>query len=182
MLTSIAVDARYIGTTAATDSVTVDPAQVPKTDVGNYSSLFSRQPLAAERPTEARGRRALRSHRILAATGRSVSRRLGHRARRRLRCADVAVVGRLQLHSIARDLGSGGSRLSRADRGGDVRPNQHVARYGSGIGPEVTLWNSVANPDLESEKSLNKEIGYRWRSARHQLGNLRLPRQVHQLH
>ena len=34
----------------------------------------------------------------------------------------------------------------------------------------MTLWDSVANPDLESEKSLNKELGYRWSSGRHQLG------------
>ena len=37
-------------------------------------------------------------------------------------------------------------------------------------GQEVDLWNTVPNPDLESEESLNLEIGYRWQGPRHLLG------------
>ncbi|WP_454828669.1 TonB-dependent hemoglobin/transferrin/lactoferrin family receptor [Pseudoxanthomonas wuyuanensis] len=37
-------------------------------------------------------------------------------------------------------------------------------------GNEVTVWSSVANPNLEAEKSLNAEVGYRWQTDRMQLG------------
>ena len=37
-------------------------------------------------------------------------------------------------------------------------------------GAEVELWDSVANPNLEAEKSLNAEIGWRWQTDRQLLG------------
>lgn len=37
-------------------------------------------------------------------------------------------------------------------------------------GETVTVWNSAANPDLKSERSLNAELGYRWQTARSLIG------------
>lgn len=37
-------------------------------------------------------------------------------------------------------------------------------------GQQVDLWNTVSNPNLESEESRNIEVGYRWQGERHILG------------
>ncbi|MFA5629955.1 MAG: TonB-dependent hemoglobin/transferrin/lactoferrin family receptor [Porticoccaceae bacterium] len=37
-------------------------------------------------------------------------------------------------------------------------------------GQQVDLWNTVPNPGLEAEESLNLEIGYRWQGPRHAVG------------
>jgi hemoglobin/transferrin/lactoferrin receptor protein len=166
----IAVDTRYIGTTEGTSSVTVDPAQVPKTDVENYSlylrdsisMLNDRLKLIAGARYDRTAYSPLLDAEFMDDSG-------------TVRDVDFAEptwqltgeFGFTPAHSLWARVGRG----FRAPTVGDMyAPTSTSVATEVVTGNQVTLWDSVANPDLESEKSLNKELGYRWRSGRHQLG------------
>lgn len=166
----VAVDTRYIGTTSATDSVTVDPAQVPETDVANLS-VYVRDSiyLLNDRLTVHAGARYDRtdySPRLDAQFADNTG---------TVRDVDFAAptwqVGAsfefTSAHSVWAQVGSGFRAPSVAEM---YAPTTTSLATDMTTGNQVTLWNSVANPALESEDSLNTEIGYRWRSDQHELG------------
>lgn len=70
-------------------------------------------------------------------------------------------------HSVWMQAGRGFRAPSVADMYSPTSTTQGTI---AATGETVTLWNSVSNPGLESEKSLNLEAGYRWRSDRLHLG------------
>ncbi len=165
-----AVDTRYIGTTAATDSVIVDPAQVPKTDVANYS-LYFRDSLSLlnDRLKLVAGARYDRTEysprldaQFLDDSG--TVRNVDFAAPTWQLSGDFSFT---PSHAIWARVGRGFRAPTAAEM---YAPTSTSLATEVTSGREVSLWNTVANPDLESEKSLSKEIGYRWRSARHQLG------------
>jgi hemoglobin/transferrin/lactoferrin receptor protein len=165
-----AVDTRYIGTTPDTDSVTVDPDQVPETDVANYTvylrdSLF----LFGDKLTVNAGVRYDRTDyspklnaqfQDASGTVRDVSFalptwQLG---------ADFKF---MPGHSVWAQVARG----FRAPSVGDMfAPTSTSTATEAATGATVTLWDSVANPNLEAEKSFNTEIGYRWQAERLELG------------
>lgn len=166
----VAVDTRYLGTTEQTASVTVDPAQVPNTDVTNYS-LYFRDSLSLlnDRLTLVAGARYDRTE---------YSPRLDAQFiddSGTVRDVDFAaptwqLSGDFRFtpaHSVWARVGRGFRAPTVAEM---YAPTSTTLATEVSSGNEVTLWSSVANPDLRSEKSLNKEVGYRWRSVRHQIG------------
>lgn len=50
-----------------------------------------------------------------------------------------------------------------------VNPKTSLVKNAA-TGEEVLYWEQASNPDLQAEKSLNLELGWRWRSANAQLG------------
>ena len=70
-------------------------------------------------------------------------------------------------HSVWLQVGRG----FRAPSVGDMYAPTNTATATEAVsGNVVTVWSSVANPNLEAEKSLNTEIGYRWQTDRIKLG------------
>jgi hemoglobin/transferrin/lactoferrin receptor protein len=165
-----AVDTRYIGTTRDTDSVTVDPDQVPETDVANVNvylrdSLF----LLDDKLTLHAGVRYDRT---------DYSPKLGAQFQ-----DDSGTVRDVSFAAPTWQVGadfkftpehSVWGQVARGFRAPSVRemfaPTATSVATETATGNEVTLWESVANPNLEAEKSLNTEIGYRWRTERLQFG------------
>jgi hemoglobin/transferrin/lactoferrin receptor protein len=166
----VAVDTRYIGTTDATDSVTVDPAQVPKTDVTSLSAYVrDRVYLINDRLTLHAGARYDRTKyspkqdpQFIDTSG--TVRDVDFSAPTWQVGADFKFT---PTHSVWAQVGSGFRAPSVAEM---FAPTSTSLATEVATGQEATLWSSVANPDLESEKSLNTEIGYRWRTDRFQLG------------
>ena len=165
-----AVDTRYVGTTQDTDSITVDPDQVPGTDVTNVNvylrdSIF----LFGDKLTLHAGARYDRtdySPRLDAqfqdATGtvRDVS-----------FAAPTWQVGADFKFTPEHSVWGQVARGFRAPSVGEMfAPIATSVATEATTGNEVTLWDSVANPNLEAEQSLNTEIGYRWQTERWQLG------------
>ncbi len=70
-------------------------------------------------------------------------------------------------HSLWAQAGRGFRAPSAADMYAPTSTTQAVV---AGTGQTVTLWNSVSNPDLKSERSLNLEAGYRWQGERARFG------------
>lgn len=165
-----AIDSRFIGTTSATSSVTVAPDQVPKTDVTNYSAyLRDSVYLLADRLTLNAGARYDRT---------AYSPRLDPQFvddSNTVRDTEFAAptwqasaeFKFLPEHSVWAQVGRG----FRAPSVGEMyAPTSTTLATEVATGNQVRLWDSVANQDLESEESLNTEVGYRWQSERHQLG------------
>lgn len=165
-----AVDTRYIGTTDATSSVTIDPDQIPKTDVTTYSvylrdSLY----LLDDRLTLHAGARYDRTDyspeldsQFADETG--TVRDLAFSAPTWQTGVDFKLTSE---HSVWAQV----SRGFRAPTVGELyAPTATSTATEVATGNEVTIWDSAANPDLKAEKSLNTELGYRWQTDRHVLG------------
>ena len=164
-----AVDTRYIGTTSATNSVEVDPDQVPNTDVTSYSAY-------------ARDSVYLFDDRLILHAGVRYDRteyspNLGPQFVDRTNSVrDLefsAVTGQVGVdfkftpeHSVWAQVGRG----FRAPTVGELyAPTATVTATEVATGNQVALWDSVSNPNLEAEESLNTELGYRWQTERAQL-------------
>ena len=166
----VAVDTRYIGTTAATDSVTVDPAQVPKTDVTSLSAYVRDSVyLLDDRLTLHAGARYDRTKyspkndpQFIDTSG--TVRDVEFSAPTWQAGVDFKFT---EAHSVWAQVGAGFRAPSVAEM---FSPTSTSLATDVATGAEATLWSSVANPDLESEESLNTEIGYRWQTDRYQLG------------
>lgn len=165
-----AVDTRYIGTTSDTSSVTIDPNQVPKTDVTNYSAyLRDSVYLLNDRLTLNAGVRYDRteySPRLdaLFVDSTGTVRDVDFAAPTWQFSADYKFTPE---HSVWGQVGRG----FRAPSVGEMfAPTATTVATEVATGNQVTLWDSVANPGLEAEESLNTELGYRWQTERYQLG------------
>lgn len=165
-----AVDTRYIGTTSATSSVTVDPDQVPNTDVTNYNAyLRDSVYLLNDRLTLHAGVRYDRteySPKLDAqfTDGTNTVRDLEFSAPTWQAGVDFEFIPE---HSVWAQVGRG----FRAPTAGDLyAPTQTSTATEVATGNVVTVWDSASNPNLEAEKSLNTELGYRWRNERHEFG------------
>lgn len=165
-----AVDTRYIGTTSETSSVTVDPDQVPNTDVTSYSAyLRDSLYLLDDRLTLHGGARYDRTEyspkldaQFVDPTG-SV-RDVEFSAPTWQVGADFKFT---REHSAWAQVGRG----FRAPSVGELyAPTSTTTATEVATGNEVALWDSASNPNLQAEESLNTELGYRWRTERHQLG------------
>jgi hemoglobin/transferrin/lactoferrin receptor protein len=165
-----AVDSRFVGMTSETSSVTVDPDQVPKTDVTNYSAyLRDSVYLFADRLTLNAGARYDRTEYSPRLDAQFVDD--SNTVRDTQFAAPTWQVSAefkfLPEHSLWAQVGRG----FRAPSVGQMyAPTSTTLATEVATGNQVRLWDSVANQDLESEQSLNTEIGYRWQSERHQLG------------
>lgn len=166
----VAIDTRHVGMTSATDSMTVDPAQVPKTDVTNIS-VYVRDSayLLDDRLTLHAGARYDQTKysprldaQFVDASG--TVRDVDFAAPTWQAGADFMFVPD---HSVWLQVGRGFRAPSVAEM---YAPTSTSLAVNVASGAQETLWNSVANPGLESEESLNTEIGYRWESNRHRLG------------
>lgn len=165
-----AVDTRYIGTTSGTSSVTVDPDQVPETDVTNYSAyLRDSLYLLDDRLTLHAGVRYDRTEyspkldaQFVDPTG-SI-RDVEFSAATWQAGADFKFTPE---HSVWAQVGRG----FRAPSVGELyAPTSSTTLTEVATGNQVSLWDSASNPNLEAEESLNTELGYRWQTDRHQLG------------
>lgn len=165
-----AVDTRYIGTTNATSSVTVDPDQVPKTDVSIYSAyLRDSLYLLDDRLTLHGGFRYDRTEyspkldaQFVDPTG-SV-RDLAFSAPTWQAGADFKFTPE---HSVWAQVGQG----FRAPSVGELfAPTSTTTVTEVATGRDVSVWDSASNPNLEAEESLNTELGYRWQTERQLLG------------
>ncbi|MBM0105714.1 TonB-dependent hemoglobin/transferrin/lactoferrin family receptor [Steroidobacter sp. S1-65] len=165
-----AVDTRYIGTTDATSSVTIDPDQIPKTDVTTYSvylrdSLY----LLDDRLTLHAGIRYDRTEYSPELDAQFVDETGSVR--------DVEFSAPTWQTGVDFKLTSEHSvwaQVGRGFRAPTVRelyaPTSTSTATEVATGNEVTVWDSAANPNLKAEKSLNTELGYRWQTDRHLLG------------
>ncbi|HEY0684591.1 MAG TPA: TonB-dependent hemoglobin/transferrin/lactoferrin family receptor [Steroidobacter sp.] len=165
-----AVDTRYIGTTSATSSVTVDPDQIPETDVTTYSAyLRDSVYLLNDRLTLHAGVRYDRTdyspnldEQFVDETG-SV-RDLEFSSPTWQAGIDFKLTAE---HSVWGQVGRG----FRAPTVGELyAPTATSTATEVATGNEVTLWDAASNPDLDAEKSLNTELGYRWQTERYLLG------------
>ena len=165
-----AVDTRYIGTTSDTSSVTVDPDQVPNTDVTSYSAyLRDSLYLFNDRLTLHGGVRYDRTEyspnldaQFVDPTG-SI-RDVEFSAPTWQAGVDFKFTPE---HSVWAQIGRG----FRAPSVGELyAPTATTTATEVATGRQVTLWDSASNPNLEAEESLNTELGYRWQTERHQLG------------
>lgn len=165
-----AVDTRYIGTTDATSSVTVDPDQIPRTDVRTYSAyLRDSLYLLKDRLTLHAGVRYDRTEyspeldaQFVDETG-SV-RDLEFSAPTWQAGVDFKLTSE---HSVWAQVGRG----FRAPTVGELyAPTATSTATEVATGNEVTVWDAASNPNLEAEKSLNTELGYRWQTDRYLLG------------
>lgn len=165
-----AVDTRYIGTTQDTDSITVDPDQVPETDVADFN-VYLRDSLLlfGDKLTLHAGVRYDRTNyspkldaqfQDTSGTVRDVS----FAAPTWQVGADLKVTSK---HSIWGQVARGFRAPSVSEM---FAPTATSTATEAITGNQVTLWDSVANPNLESERSLNTEIGYRWQTERLQFG------------
>jgi len=166
----VAVDTRYIGTTNDTSSVTVDPDQVPNTDVTSYSAyLRGSLYLLNDRLTLHAGLRYDRTEyspkldaQFVDPTG-SV-RDVEFSAPTWQAGADFKITAE---HSVWAQVGRG----FRAPTVGELyAPTSSSVVTEVATGREVSLWDSASNPNLEAEESLNTELGYRWQTDRFQVG------------
>jgi hemoglobin/transferrin/lactoferrin receptor protein len=166
----VAVDTRYIGTTSATSLVTVDPDQVPKTDVANYSAyLRDSVYLLNDRLTLNAGVRYDRTEYSPRLDAQFVD---DSRTVRDVNFASATwqLSGDFKFsaeHSVWAQVGRGFRAPSVAEM---FAPTATSLATEVATGNEVRLWDAVANPELEAEESLNTELGYRWQSDSHLLG------------
>lgn len=165
-----AVDTRFIGTTSDTSSVTVDPDQVPKTDVTIYSAyLRDSVYLFDDRLTLHGGARYDRTEyspkldaQFVDPTG-SI-RDVEFSAPTWQAGADFKFTPE---HSVWAQVGRG----FRAPSVGELyAPTATTTVTEVATGNQVSVWDSASNPNLEAEESLNTEIGYRWQTERYRLG------------
>lgn len=166
----VAVDTRYIGTTSGTSSVTVDPDQVPNTDVIAYSAyLRDSLSLLNDRLTLHAGVRYDRTEyspnlnaQFVDSTG-SV-RDVEFSAPTWQAGVDFKFTPE---HSVWAQVGRG----FRAPTVGELyAPTSSTVVTEVATGQQVSLWDSASNPNLEAEESLNTEIGYRWQIDSVQIG------------
>jgi hemoglobin/transferrin/lactoferrin receptor protein len=164
------IDTRYVGQTGQVSLIEVDPDFVPKTDVTNWNFY------ARDRVTFADGRFGL--------TAGVRYDRYEYEPKFDPNYEDLSgTVGTVRFASPTWQLGFDfkvapehtlWAQLGRGFRAPTVEDMFYATRTTPGIvdatGEEVDLWDSVANPDLESEKSLNTEIGWRWQADRHMFG------------
>lgn len=165
-----AVDTRYIGTTTGTSSVTIDPSQVPRTDVSNYTAYVRDSiVLMNDRLSMNAGVRYDRidySPRLddLFVDDTGTVRDVSFSTQTWQLSSELEFV---TSHSVWAQVGRG----FRAPSVGEMyAPTATTQATEVATGNTVALWDSVANPALEAEESLNTEIGYRWRSERHEIG------------
>lgn len=166
----VAVDTRYIGTTRGTSSVTVDPDQVPNTDVSSYSAylrdsvyLFDDQLTlhAGVRYDRTEYSPRLDSQFV---DGTNTVRDVEFSAPTWQAGADFKFAPE---HSLWAQVGRG----FRVPTVGELyAPTATSVATEVATGNEVTIWDFASNPDLAAEESLNTEIGYRWQTERHRLG------------
>jgi hemoglobin/transferrin/lactoferrin receptor protein len=166
----VAVDSRYIGTTSDTSSVTVDPDQVPNTEVTAYSAyLRDSLYLLNDRLTLHGGVRYDRTDyspnfdaQFVDPTG-SV-RDVEFSAPTWQAGVDFKFTSE---HSVWAQAGRG----FRAPTVGELyAPTSSSIVTEVATGRQVSLWDTASNPDLEAEESLNSELGYRWQTERVQIG------------
>jgi hemoglobin/transferrin/lactoferrin receptor protein len=166
----VAVDSRFIGTTSDTSSVTVDPDQVPNTDVTSYSAyLRDSVYLLNDRLTLHAGVRYDRieyspnlNAQFVDPTG-SV-RDVEFSAPTWQAGVDFKFTPE---HSVWAQVGRG----FRAPTVGELyAPTQSSIVTDVATGQAVSLLDAASNPNLEAEESLNTELGYRWQTDRYQVG------------
>lgn len=166
----VAVDTRFVGTTSDTSSVTVDPDQVPNTDVTTYSAyLRDRLYLLNDRLTLHAGVRYDRTEyspnldaQFVDPTG-SI-RDVEFSAPTWQAGVDFKVTAE---HSVWAQVGRG----FRAPTVGELyAPTSSSIVTEVATGQPVSLWDRASNPNLEAEESLNTEVGYRWQTESVQIG------------
>lgn len=166
----VAVDSRFIGTTSNTSSVTVDPDQVPNTDVTSYSAyLRDSLYLLNDRLTLHAGVRYDRTEyspkldaQFVDPTG-SI-RDVEFSAPTWQAGVDFKLNAE---HSVWAQIGRG----FRAPTVGELyAPTSSSIVTEVATGRPVSLWDTASNPNLEAEQSLNTELGYRWQTDRYQVG------------
>ncbi|TDR42534.1 hemoglobin/transferrin/lactoferrin receptor protein [Tahibacter aquaticus] len=164
------VDTRYVGQTGQVTLVEVDPDFVPKTDVSNWN-LYARERIAI-----AGGRFGL-------SAGLRYD-NYDYKPRPDTHYQDPSgTVGDVSFAVPTWQLGADfkiapehtlWAQIGRGFRAPTVEDLYYATSTTPGIvdatGQEVDLWDSVANPDLQAEKSLNTEIGWRWQGDGHLLG------------
>lgn len=164
------VDTRYIGQTGQAALVEVDPDFVPRTDVSNWN-LYARDRIAF-----ADGRAGL-------SAGLRYD-RYDYEPRLDAQYQDPSsTVGEVSFAAPTWQLGADfkiaaehtlWAQVGRGFRAPTVEDMYYATTTTPGIvdasGQEVDLWDSVANPDLQAEKSLNTEVGWRWQGDSHLLG------------
>lgn len=165
-----AIDYRFLGTTSEHASVTVDPKQVPKTDVANWN-LYLRDSmfLLNDRLTLHAGLRydvteysPKTSDLFEDNTGSVRDTDFGS-----LTWQFGADFKFTPNHSVWAQVGRG----FRAPSVGELfSPTNTRTVIETATGNTVTVPSSMANADIKSEKSLNTELGYRWQSERLMLG------------
>lgn len=164
------IDTRYRGQTGEIVSVEVDPDFVPETDVNNWNVyLRDRMSLADDRLDLTLG---LRYDRY------DYEPKLGsHYDDSSGTVGDVsfsAPTGQLGIDFKLTPEQSIWAQLGRGFRAPTVEDMFYATTTTPGIvdstGEEVDLWDSVANPALESEKSVNAELGWRWQGERQMFG------------
>lgn len=166
----VAVDTRYIGTTRDTSSVTVDPDQVPNTDVTTYSAyLRDSLYLLNDRLTLHTGVRYDRTDYSPQLGGQFVDptgsvRDVEFSAPTWQAGVDFKFTAE---HSVWAQVGRG----FRAPTVGELyAPTSSSIVTEVATGQPVSLWDTASNPNLEAEESLNTELGYRWQTDSVQIG------------
>lgn len=164
-----AVDTRWRAD-GSVASVTIDPAQVPKTDVQAWNLYLRDQvKLMDDRLTLSAGVRYDRYDYSpkLGPTFEDDSGTVRDVSFASPTWQTGASFEFVPDHSLWLQVGRG----FRAPSVGDMYAPTTTATATEAVsGNVVTVWSSVANPDLESEKSLNTELGYRWQTDRFKLG------------
>ncbi|GFE86823.1 TonB-dependent hemoglobin/transferrin/lactoferrin family receptor [Steroidobacter agaridevorans] len=165
-----AVDTRYVGRTSDTSSITVDPDQVPNTDVTTYSAyLRDSLYLLNDRLTLHAGVRYDRTEysptldaQFVDPTG-SI-----HDVEFSAPTWQAGLDFKFtDEHSVWAQVGRG----FRAPTVGELyAPTSSSIVTEVATGQQVSLWDSASNPDLEAEESLNTELGYRWQTESVQIG------------
>lgn len=165
-----AVDTRYVGQTGEPALIEVDPDLVPKTDIDSWNLyLRDRMSLLDGRLGLTAGLRYDRYDYKPSFDGQyeDPSGTVG----------DVSFsspTGQLGIDFKLTDAHTLWAQVGRGFRAPTVEdmysPTSTTPGVEAGTGAEVELWDAVANPDLEAEKSLNTEVGWRWQTDRQLLG------------
>lgn len=160
----VAVDTRYVGTTRDTSSVTVDPDQVPNTDVTTYSAyLRDSLYLLNDRLTLHAGVRYDRTEYSPTLDAQFVD---PTDSIRDVEFSAPTWQGGVDFkfsdeHSVWAQVGRG----FRAPTVGELyAPTSSSIVTEVATGQPVSLWDTASNPNLEAEESLNTELGYRWQT------------------
>jgi hemoglobin/transferrin/lactoferrin receptor protein len=166
----VAVDSRFIGTSRDTSSVTVDPDQVPNTDVTSYSAyLRDSLYLLNDRLTLHAGVRYDRTEYSPSLDAQFVDptgsiRDVEFSAATWQTGVDLKFTDE---HSVWAQVGGG----FRAPTVGELyAPTSSSIVTEVATGRQVSLWDTASNPNLDAEESLNTELGYRWQTDRYRVG------------